>query len=417
VTLPPSATGANMLAATAKESIAARPSNLFTSDLELLFQIARREITDFERLRQAAAHTQDWSRIFDLAAYHGLLPLLSLHLEAHCADLLSADFLDRVHSRFAANAQHNLRLTQELFRALDLLSANGITAVPYKGPALGLAAFGGLSLRESSDLDILLRRADVLPAKECLRALSYAPDYNLTPVQEGALLRNDCEYVLVGKDGVCLELHWDIAPRFLGLPFPAERIWPKLVPLQMAGRTVLSLSPEHLLWALCIHASKHVWSRICWIADIAELIRANPEMNWEEVVGEARNVDGERVLRLSLYLAQLLSNGCDHVGASAPENADHDLPKLAAHIVENFWRGEAPEAMAMHKVIVRAQKHWRKRALYIWRAAVTPTLAEYSAIRFPEGMQWLYPPLRLWRLFAKYCLAPGFEVIKKARLA
>ena len=54
---------------------------------------------------------------------------------------------------------------------------------------------------------------------------------------------------------------------------------------------------------LCIHGTKHEWRRIGWIADIAELLRANPRIAWDDVLAFAAEAGVSRMVRLGVLLA------------------------------------------------------------------------------------------------------------------
>src|SRR3712207_8653927 len=38
------------------------------------------------------------------------------------------------------------------------------------------------------------------------------------------------------------------------------------------------------LLILCVHGTKHIWGRLSWICDVAELLRTQPDMDWEYVL-------------------------------------------------------------------------------------------------------------------------------------
>src|SRR5262249_7263798 len=159
-------------------------------------------------------------------------------------------------------------------------AANGVPAIPYKGPTLAVAAYGRVGLREFSDLDILVKKADVLRAKELLVADGFTAGPPLTDAQERALVESQHAYCLTRPDrSVLVELHWEVSPRHVSLPFQPERLWQRLDPVMLAGRPVMALAPEVLLPTLCEHGAKHLWERLAWICDIAELVRAVPELD------------------------------------------------------------------------------------------------------------------------------------------
>ena len=78
------------------------------------------------------------------------------------------------------------------------------------------------------------------------------------------------------SDGMVLELRWRLEltqPRFkrnLGMDW----VWPGKRSALLAGAEVPDMDPETALLVLCMHGSKHVWSRLIWISDVARLIRS-----------------------------------------------------------------------------------------------------------------------------------------------
>ncbi|MCB0226148.1 MAG: nucleotidyltransferase family protein, partial [Anaerolineae bacterium] len=121
-----------------------------------------------------------------LAERHGLVPLLYRHLEAIDPTASPKPIFARLWSQSQATAGRNLMLTQELLRLLDLLAANDIPAIPYKGPALAALVYGDISLRPFNDLDILVPQRAARRAKALLEANGYHYPDRLTEAQEVA---------------------------------------------------------------------------------------------------------------------------------------------------------------------------------------------------------------------------------------
>src|SRR5439155_25185376 len=96
--------------------------------------------------------------------------------------------LERLGQAYQRNAQKNLWLTYKLIRILDCLKSNGIAAIPYKGPVLAETVYKDLALRQFSDLDILIRAADLARAKRALGELDYASAIHLSEAEERAYL-------------------------------------------------------------------------------------------------------------------------------------------------------------------------------------------------------------------------------------
>src|SRR5437867_6232608 len=112
--------------------VAARPEH------ELLIYSAR-VCMDSERAERIGVLLQqdiDWAYLFLMARSHGMMPLLYWHLNATCPDAVPTASMDYLRDYFHENAQRNLYLTGELRRLLKLFEAQGISAIPYKGPVL-----------------------------------------------------------------------------------------------------------------------------------------------------------------------------------------------------------------------------------------------------------------------------------------
>src|SRR5215203_3567152 len=158
---------------------------------ELLLCCARTTATPHvaARLRELAGRDLDWEYLFLIARRHAVVPLLYLQLERHAADLVPPDRLRNFKKHFQENSARNAVLTAELCRLIGLLADAGIDAIPYKGPVLGIFAYGNVNLRRFVDLDVIVNKPDVLKARDVLLAEGYAPAKSLTLNQQELLLR------------------------------------------------------------------------------------------------------------------------------------------------------------------------------------------------------------------------------------
>ena len=221
----------------------------------------------------------------------------------------------RSETDFNAIARNNLFLTGELRKLLKLFDAHHIPALPFKGPALATLIYGNLTLRDFGDLDILVHKRDILRAKTLLISQGYRPWYQFTAAQEAAHLRSFHAYAFTRNDGmVTIDLHWRFVPSPFYFPFNLKPLWECREQMPFAGTTILNIPPEDLLLILCVHGAKDRWSRLKWICDIAELIRAHGRLDWTRVIEQARALSSERKLLLGLLLAS------DLLGAALPED-------------------------------------------------------------------------------------------------
>jgi hypothetical protein len=290
------------------------------------------------RLQGLLAQPLDWDYILTVGRWHGVLPLVYWHLRGVPPPLLPAAVGERLKLGFERNQRRNLYLSLQLGAILKRFAAQSIPAIPYKGPTLAVMAYGRLAFREFLDLDLLLKKDDVLRAKDILVAEGFRPLYQLTAGQERALVESQHEYKLAGEDGLFVELHWEIGPRHVSQSPEPDRFWERLASVPLNGTTVYTLSPDVLLPSLCEHGSKHAWERLGWICDVAELLQARSDLDWARVTAEARRAASERMLALGLRLAHEL------LGAPMPEQvrqsaeSDAAIPALVSHVRAQLFR-------------------------------------------------------------------------------
>lgn len=244
----------------------------------------------------------DWQYLIRTAQAHGVIPLLYRSLHSSCPEAVPQNILDQLQRHFHANAFHNLFLFRELLKVLRLFEANGLPVIPFKGPVLAAMAYGDLSLRQFCDLDIIIHKRDLPRAKELLISQGY--QLTLTDAQEAAYLQSHYHLSFIRADSrVTVELHWALAGKYWPFSFDFERLQQRLAPVLCKDTTIPSFQPEDLLLFICVHGAKHKWERLMWICDVAELIRAHQQMDWQRLLKQAETSGSKRILFLGLFLA------------------------------------------------------------------------------------------------------------------
>ena len=102
-----------------------------------------------------------------------------------------------------------------------------------------------------------------------------------------------------------VELQWALQPRFYAVDFDMDGLFERAVKVEVAGRRVKTPSSEDLLLVLSVHAAKHVWGRLIWLGDIAQILKLG-NLNWDLVQARARELGIERILHVTLLLANRL---------------------------------------------------------------------------------------------------------------
>jgi hypothetical protein len=362
-------------------------------------------------IREIVSHALDWEHLMWLAERHGLAPLFERHLNAVAPERVPKSILARLWARAEARSRRNAAMAAELCAIVRLLDEEGIHSVPYKGPTLALLAYGDLALREFGDLDLLVRARDVRRAREALEQRGYSMRQPLTAEQEGALVASSLLYELPLVDTArrqMVELHWREDPDVAVLPLGDDAWWQSLATIEIAGRNVNALSNAELLLALCLHGTKHFWSSLGWLVDVAELLRCDPDLDAPWIREASRSHGCERRVGVGLRLA------ADVLGAPVPPALmplieDGVVRDVAALIAEGlFMEYKAPTIVEALRLNLRLRDSTRQRIAYAWKTAMTPGWGEWLEWRLPRRLFFLYRLLRPLRLLRKYVFTTRF---------
>src|ERR1700694_4123304 len=246
-----------------------------------LYALASAELAPERRERIANWNLAalDWNELIRLAEYHGVLPLVARNL-IELARVLPPEVERLLRSAYEANLRRSLWFSAELARIMQHFERRQLRALPYKGPVLAQSLYRDLGLRSFSDLDFLISPADFERAKQALAEIGYRPSGEVnpaieSPAAERSWLRTGYERSFDSVDGKNLvELQWALLPHFYAVDLRVQ------VLMARAGKTVVGeaevpcLSPEDSLLVLCLHAAKHLWTRLIWLSDIAETLRS-----------------------------------------------------------------------------------------------------------------------------------------------
>jgi hypothetical protein len=342
----------------------------------------------------------DWDRLLHLVDHHRVLPQVYGALSAFSRSI-PVPALDVLRSRYKENARKALCFAGELLRIAAHLDSAGIKALPYKGPVLAQTLYGDVTQRQFSDLDFLILPKDVPKAKAALFTLGYKSEIELSPHLEKAFIENGYEHSFRSPQrSTLLELQWRIMPRFYSVDFDVADLFRRADTITFGGTALPSLRPEDLLLALCAHAAKHVWLRLSWLCDIAQLAKS-PCLDWNAIQVEAKRLGIERIVTLTLLLSHRL------MGTPLPE---YFLPNcrsergeesaVADEILRVIQRSTHydTESPPYFRLMMRLRERRRDQARFLWRLVLTPNVSEWSAIPLPKALQPLYRVVRLFRL-------------------
>ncbi|MBX9860798.1 MAG: nucleotidyltransferase family protein [Sphingomonas sp.] len=283
------------------------------AELALLLAACRRPETPAEiaAFSAAASASINWRRLVALAKRHRIA---GLAYDACYRAGVDEVVLQRCGLRDIAKevASRSLRSAIETVQLQAQFDAAQLPAIILKGAPLGILAYGTVSIKEQSDIDLLTTPEAVLAARRLLLDLGYTPrdPGGLDERQFLNFTQLTKEATFVGSGGQAIELHWrllDCEGSLRGAdPFADCRTVP------LAGGQVRTLSDRLHLPYLACHGQGHGWSRLKWIADVNGYVLRHTDGKFDEMIENARSLAAHRPTEAAILLCHdLLSMNVD----------------------------------------------------------------------------------------------------------
>ena len=316
-----------------------------SAEYELLRLFSRTELNE-ERAAQARVLLEEvleWGYLSAIAGYHGVQSLLYYHLRRLAPELLAVEPLDRLRAIVGARSAHGLVLVHELGRLAGVFEREGLSVIAMKGPVLAQSIYGGIALRPFVDLDLVIDHARFDEADRILAGEGYECRA-LAPFQKRSYLFIHGQFTFwrrmasVGSALAVVDLHTAIMPPGYSYTESFDDLLKRSGTMRFGASEARTLEPVDLLEVLCYHGFKNRWDRLKYIADVAELLRATPDLNWDAVYARARAMRSSRVLWLGLALAERVLDAPVPERVSRDVRADRHVVSLSADIMERLPR-------------------------------------------------------------------------------
>jgi hypothetical protein len=353
------------------------------------------------RIHKLLGPRMRWDALLRLAEHHGVQPIVARALWN--ARDVPAEALHPLQQNYQSNLHKAFLLSSELARIVQCLSQAGIEFLPYKGLTLAETLYGDIALRQSGDIDLLIHAADLKRVRAAVAKLGYTPHVKLSQDEEDAYLKSGYECAFDGALGKnLLEVQWAVQPRFYAVDLDMEGLFRRAQMATVAGVEVKLLSAEDLFLLLALHAAKHVWEKLIWICDLARLSQL-PTLDWNWICGQARHLGIERIVRITLELAQKL------LVCSIPSSLERRLSEdraagaLAEEIEGYLANGKTykVESLAYFRLMLELRERRIDRARFITRFVCTPGPGEWAIAQLPKPLFPVYRALRISRLAAR----------------
>jgi hypothetical protein len=228
------------------------------------------------------ASSVDYPRLFEVARIHRVVGLIHQRLVDAGVDLpasAAARFQDE-RARAAMAQLSSYRTTAAVADAV------GEPFLVVKGPVLGAAWYGDPSVRQFSDIDVLVRRRDFGGFLAQLLDAGFGEHSQ----NWRGFLDHEVAEIPLAHGHATIDLHWDLVA--LGttrreLTWDMESLFDRAEAVQLSSETVSTLDPADTLLHLCVNGGLDGARTLLRLSDI-DVVARSGRVDWTVFVDRAR---------------------------------------------------------------------------------------------------------------------------------
>ncbi|MEK3991752.1 nucleotidyltransferase domain-containing protein [Robertmurraya sp. FSL R5-0851] len=373
--------------------------------LNIISDNKKKEINDY-----GVPSEMDWELFLELAIHHRLYPNLAVRLRSLCIPSIPKNIVNKVNQYFEYNTFLMLQYSSEMSHISSLFSENGIRSLFLKGPILAKELYGDISLRTSSDLDLLVELKDLSKVDKLLTEKGYVKDEYIQSILSDWKWRHHHFTYINPINNIKIEIHWRLNPG-PGREPSFNYLWSRKETSLYTGKPIHYLGHVDLFYFLVTHGARHGWSRLRWLVDIHQLIQKNVSCSliWDTLKKYHVESIGKQAILLSReILGTKLSKEWVHY-------LDEQSTKLAQEAVfylermVNLHNEPLPEEIACYhkRHLVALMSNYHK--ILFGLSTLYPYPEDATTLPLPRYFHFLYFPLRpfiwLWRKTTKHAFS------------
>jgi hypothetical protein len=361
-------------------------------------------------LMKAGTEKIDWNSFLEKARQNGVSPIIFLRwneIKNRFTDVPSRISED-LGKDYYLNAAINTLIFEELRTVLNAFKESGIPMIVLKGAALASTVYNNLALRPMADIDLLVKKEDLLLADERLNALGYRPsDRSADDINLSSSYLTSLDYRNSSRNSPSFHLHW----HFVNSTVPNEsyindvkmdHIWRDAEKAEIAGVETLVMAPHHLVIHLSEHALRvtHSLNKLIFYCDIDKSVNYyRSRLDWNKLVEESIDFHLDRMVYISLHFTSLF------MGTEIPEDVFMELkPKrlsLGEKIFMNSILNNRRRAGLSYLIHLSMNKGLSRKMKFVWRTLFPPRqILAQKNYRRPETISSIHYLRRINEVFS-----------------
>jgi hypothetical protein len=355
-------------------------------------------------------NTINYERFHYLARKNQVRPVILKVIQQH-AIVIKDSIRQQLVKDVKTIALNNLKNLSEMTRVIALFEEKGIPLIPYKGTTFAKLYYGNWGLRESTDIDFLVVKADVPKIQEII----YKEGYQSPPLFHYCTLAYQLKYIPsfdVNNDSenqrnFHLEFHYHIINKDFAVDIDNSSFMSEHATLSVGDKDIAILTHEaHCKIILTHHGLDDIWIALKYYLDLAMISKKGGEVNWENILAFCRENGYYTNACCGFKNMELL------LGITNPVNDHQPDEKLSEQILNICLQHDRYKYKYLKKTGLRIMSRdgFKWRVKMIWRLffvrVLRPKDLDFKFIALPDMLYPLYYILKPFRIFYKYVIGP-----------
>lgn len=277
---------------------------------------------------------QDWQKLYEVATKQKVSLILYDFIQKHDGREMVPQFAkERLRETYHRSLAKNLRMMHHASMVFNALNSYQIDVIALKGVFLAEAIYRNVGLRTFFDLDIMVRKEDVLRTLSYMKEMGYFTSTYYNPEEANI----DIKHIppMVKKDSPYIEIHWGILEEDEPFNIDTQGIWRRAREFKTNGVNIYALGYADLILHLCVHFSyqHHMEIGLGALYDIALVIENfNEQIDWDQLTCIAESWGVEKIIWLTFSMLRNLFNvTIPHsvIEKLQPEDSDQSIVEIA----------------------------------------------------------------------------------------
>ncbi|RDI45699.1 nucleotidyltransferase domain-containing protein [Falsibacillus pallidus] len=378
-------------------------------ELNLLLDILK--MKDDQKINQESLLNIHWDSFLKLARHHRIYPVIYPKIKNVGQENIPEFVIQTLKNDYKKNIFQMMYLSAEMESINELFNQSDVRLLFLKGPTLAVDLYGDISLRTSSDLDVLVPIHDLEKVDKLLLEKGYEKDdYILSVLNDWKWRHHHLTYFDQSK-GIKLEIHWRLNPG-PGIEPRFEDLWARKRICEKFDSPLFVLGREDLFLFLVSHGARHGWSRLRWLMDIHQILLK--ELDWKMLKNllekyHCTHLAGQALTLASSLLNTPINTKLQHIIRG---NRPAKLAQITMFYLErlvNLHTEPLPTDIAnYHSRYLYSIKSITQKIFYFLNF-LYPYHSDSMIMPLPKGLHFLYFPLRpflwIWRKSKRQALS------------